>query len=34
MAMNIGGSQGLDQTIDYTIKMDMPRAKLGKGPML
>jgi len=29
MVMGIEGSQGLDQTIDYTIHMDMPRGKLG-----
>ena len=26
--MNFGGDIGIDQTIDYKIKMEMPRSKL------
>jgi hypothetical protein len=29
--MNIGGDQGLDQTINYLIKTEIPRADLGNG---
>jgi hypothetical protein len=29
ISMNIGGSQGLDQSLDYVIHMDMPRRKMG-----
>ncbi len=29
MIMGINGSQGLDQSIDYTIHMDIPRSKMG-----
>lgn len=27
--MNFGGNMGIDQTIDYKIKLEMPRSKLG-----
>ncbi len=29
MAMNISGSQGIDQTVDYNILMDLPKSLLG-----
>lgn len=29
LVMNVAGSNGFDQTLDYTVKMNMPRTELG-----